>query len=45
MREAINTVPAWMGEGEQGDFRIRIHKGPFGSLGEEKNTPAIVNLF
>lgn len=44
MREAINTVPACMGEGKQG-FQNKNSQRSFGSLGEEKNTPARVNLF
>lgn len=45
MREAVNTMPAWMGEGKQGDLKISIHKGLLASAGRGKNTPAVVNLF
>lgn len=47
MSEAINIMPAWMGEGKQGDLKIGIYKGLLVFL-DKKNkqiNPAIVNLF
>lgn len=45
MSEAINNMPAWMGEGEQGDLKIRIYKGFLVFLGVGGKSLAIVNLF
>lgn len=44
MSEAINNMPAWVGEGEQGDLKIRIYEGFLVFLGVRGKSLAIVNL-
>lgn len=48
MSEAINNMPVWMGEGKQGDLKIRFYKGLLVFMKEKKKkkkTPAIVSFF
>lgn len=38
MSGAINNMPAWMGEGEQGDLKIRIQQGLLVFLEKKKDS-------